>query len=120
YCAEIETGGRLEPGELLIRNTALGERGLQRLCLLSAADERDVIGIDRKRRKQGSFVAATLRRDDNIASPRFVDRKSIALNAPIVAAKGGLRSCRRSAPEAKPRAFGQIEHRSGHRPRSGP
>ena len=68
-CAKIETSGRLEFGEPLVRNTALDERGLQGVRFLSAADERNIIGVDRERRQEGSFIAAALRRDDDVAAP---------------------------------------------------
>ena len=48
--AEIEAGRSLELGHTRCGNAAFGEPRLQRISLLAAADEGNVVDIDRKRR----------------------------------------------------------------------
>ena len=66
----------------------LRQRRLQRLGLLAAADERDVVGIDGERRLQRGLVAAALRRDDDVARAGLRHRQRIAFDAAIGLAEG--------------------------------
>ena len=49
------------------RDAAFGQRLAQRLGFAAAADEGDVVGVDRERRQQRGLVAAALGRDHDIA-----------------------------------------------------
>jgi len=64
--AEIETRRRLEVRQTLSGNAPLRERCFQHFGLPPAANKRNVIDFDRERRQQGGFIAAALRRDDDI------------------------------------------------------
>src|SRR5262245_13301264 len=115
--AEIETGRRLEPGEPLFGYAAAGQRGFQGLCLLAAADESNVVRINRERGEQRRLVAFALCRNDDVARPRFVNGKRITFNAPIDIAEGHLLVCRCAARDSKPGAFREVSNGNRYRAR---
>ena len=70
-------------------DAARRQRCLQHLRLAAAADEGDVVDVERERRRQRRLVAAALRGDHHVALARLVDRQRIAFDAPV-----GLREAR--------------------------
>src|SRR5262245_46392760 len=114
---KIETGGRLELAEPFFGYAATGQRRFQGLCLLAAADECNVVRINRERSEQRRFIAFALCRDDDVARPRLVNGKRVTFNAPIDIAKGSLLVCRCAARDSKPGAFGKVGNGNSDRAR---
>jgi hypothetical protein len=56
-------------------------------------------------------------RDNDVASPRLVDRKRITFNAPVDVAEGGLLIRRRASRDGKSRTFGEVRDSDGNRAR---
>ena len=96
-------------------DAALGELGLQRLGLPPAADEGDVVGVDRQRRLQRRLVAAALGRDDDEA-------RALAVRPAARSPRSAARRRRRppARPPARRRSWRSRAGGRGRRPRPRP
>ena len=100
--------GRPELGQALGVCTSPKERSLEGLGLLAAADKRDVVGLDRKRRQQRGFVAPALRRDNHMTRRAFFDGELIAFDATINLGKCRLVLYRSASGHRKPGASRKL------------
>ena len=91
------------------------EDGLESIGLLAAADERNIVGVNRERRLQRGLVATALRRDHDEPPTGFRHRQGIPFDAALDLAEGGLLGRRRAHCDVEADAPAEIGDRDRHR-----